>query len=456
VRAATAIPAVVVAGVSSGAGKTTVTLALLEALRRRGLTVQAFKVGPDFIDPAYHTLATGRPSYNLDGWMCGRDHAVATVAARAADADLAVVEGVMGCFDGVDGLSEDGSTAQIAKWLGAPVVLVADATALSRSAAAVVLGFERFDPDLDLAGVVFNRAGGPTHRRWLGEAVAAGCKARVLGALPHEAQVSLAERHLGLVTAAEGGYSAALRGRLAALAEEHVDLDALLSLARSGVERRPANPARAAGGKSVTIAVARDRAFQFYYAENLETLEGMGARLSFWSPVDDRALPDADGLYLGGGYPELYGRELAGNAGMRAAVRAFARSGPVYAECGGLMYLADSLTDLDGRDWPMVGVLPARVRMRRGELTLGYREITLTSEGLLGPAGLRARGQEFHRSTLGEVPASIQRLYAVSDGRGGVPRPEGFVVGGALMSYVHLHFASNPALAANFVAACRR
>jgi cobyrinic acid a,c-diamide synthase len=456
-RVASRVPALVIAGVSSGVGKTTITLALLEALGRRGLAIQAFKVGPDFIDPAFHALATGRPSYTLDGWMCGRDQVVTAVAERAATADLAVIEGVMGCFDGADGVTEDGSTAQVAKWLAAPVALVMDAAALSRSAAAVVLGFERFDPDLDLAGVIFNRAGGATHRQWLSQAVTAGCKARVLGALPHDSRLALPERHLGLVTAAEGGYSPALRQHLAELAEEHVDLEALLALARSAVERRPAPAAPAPAGRPVTIAIARDQAFQFYYAHNLEALERAGARLRFWSPLIDRSLPEADGLYLGGGYPELHARGLAENAAMREAVGGFARSGrPVYAECGGLMYLAESLKDTDGHEWPMAGVLPAGVTMERGRLTLGYREITLTADGLLGPRGTRARGQEFHCSTLGAVPSSIQRLYAVTDGRGGAPRPEGFLVGGALMSYIHLHFGSNPALAANFVSACRR
>jgi cobyrinic acid a,c-diamide synthase len=458
VSAATRVPALVIAGVSSGVGKTTITLAVLEALRRRGLAVQAFKVGPDFIDPAFHALATGRASYNLDGWMCGHDHVVATLAGGAAGADLAVIEGVMGCYDGADGLSEDGSTAQIAKWLGAPVLLVVDAAALSRSAAAVVLGFERFDPELEIIGVIFNRAGGATHRQWLTQAVTAGCKARVLGALPHDSRLALPERHLGLVTAAEGGYSPALRQALAELAEEHLDLDALLTLARSEVDRLPAEESpRRPSPRAVTIAVARDEAFQFYYAHNLEALERAGARLTFWSPVRDRVLPEADGLYLGGGYPELYGNELSSNAVMREAVGTFCRSGrPVYAECGGLMYLAESLTDADGRAWPMAGVLPAKVVMERGRLTLGYREVALTADGPLGPRGTRARGQEFHCSILGAVPSSVQRLYAVTDGSGGAPRSEGFLVGAALMSYVHLHFGSNPVLAANLVEACRR
>ena len=450
------VPIVVIAGVSSGVGKTTVTLGLLEALRGRGLSVQAFKVGPDFIDAAYHALATGRPSYNLDGWMCGREQIVATVRERAARADLALVEGVMGCFDGRDGLSEDGSTAQIAKWLGAPVILVVDVGALARSAAAVVLGFERFDPHLMVAGVVFNRVGGPSHRQWLIDAMASACTARPLGALPCDPGVALPERHLGLVTAVEGGYSSALRQRLARLVEEHVDVDGLVELARSTVARRAA-PRVSATASSTTIAVARDPAFQFYYPDNLEALERAGARLVFWSPIADRMLPEADALYIGGGYPELYGRDLAGNGPMQAAVRAFARSArPVYAECGGLMYLAESLTDLEGRVWPMVGVLPAPVMMDRDRLVIGYREVTLTTAGPLGPAGTIARGHEFHCSRLGDVPTSVTRLYAVADGRGGIPRSEGFVVNGALMSYIHLHFGSNPALAANLVAAARR
>ncbi len=448
------IPALVVAGVSSGAGKTTLTLGLLEALRRRGLAVQSFKVGPDFIDPGFHALATGRPAYNLDGWMCGRDHAVATVARRAADADVAVIEGVMGCFDGLAGASEAGSTAEMAKWLGAPVVLVVDAGAMARSAGAVVLGFERFDPALDLAGVVFNRAGGPTHRRWLADALAGSCRSPMLGALPHVAEVLLPERHLGLVTAAEGAYSGGARDRLAALIEEHVDVDQVLAAARSQVERRPAE-AEDVARPEVAIGVARDEAFGFYYRDNLEMLEQCGARLVEWSPLRDGALPDVDGLYLGGGYPELHGPALFANAAVRRQVRAFAESGrPVYAECGGLMYLADALVDSAGTAWPMAGVLPAAVRLERGRLAIGYREVETVAPTVFGPAGLRARGHEFHASSLGPVADSVSRVYSLCDGLGGPARPEGFSIGRTLMSYVHLHFASNPELPRGLVSAC--
>jgi cobyrinic acid a,c-diamide synthase len=233
-------------------------------------------------------------------------------------------------------------------------------------------------------------------------------------------------------------------------------MDALVGLARSEVTRLAA-PRALSTAPTATIAVARDPAFQFYYPDNLQALEQAGARLVFWSPMADQVLPESDGLYIGGGYPELYGHELAGNAPMREAVRTFARSGRlVYAECGGLMYLAESLTDLNGRVWPMAGVLPAAVVMERSRLVIGYREVTLTSAGPLGPAGTRARGHEFHCSRLGDIPAAVARLYAVTDGSGGTPRAEGFVIDRALLSYVHLHFRSNSALAANFVAACRR
>jgi cobyrinic acid a,c-diamide synthase len=452
------VPVLVVAGVSSGVGKTTITLGILEALRRRGLVVQAFKAGPDFIDPEFHALATGRPAYNLDGWMCGHDHARATVARRAADADLAVVEGVMGCFDGLDGASDSGSTAEIAKWLGAPVVLVVDVGAMARSAAAVLLGFERFDPDLELAGVICNRAGGSLHRQWLQDAMGRSCKTRVLGALPHDPSVSLPERHLGLVTAPEGGYTSDLRRRLAELIEQHVDVDTLIGAARSGVERCQTRDTKMERRDPIaTIAVARDAAFQFYYADNFEMLEEAGARIVGWSPLRDVSLPDADGLYVGGGYPELYGRALSANRALLRSVRAFAESGrPLYAECGGLMYLAESLTDIDGATWPMAGLLPAAVRMERTGLTIGYREVATAIASVLGPSGTRIRGHEFHRSTLDAVPDEVARAYSISGARGETAKAEGYTIGGALMSYVHLHFGSNPAVARSFVSACAR
>jgi len=445
--------AVVVAGVSSGVGKTSITLGLLEALRRRGLAVQAFKVGPDFIDPGLHAAVTGRPSYNLDGWMCGRERVLDVVARAAAGADVAVVEGVMGCFDGVDGATEDGSTAQVAKWLGAPVVLVLDVAAMARSAGAVALGFERFDPALRVAGVIVNRVGGATHARWVFDAIRGACAAEPLGAIAGSRDLVMPERHLGLHTAADGALTAELIGRLGDAVEHGVDLDRLLALATPLPSREP-GPASGPAPVRARIGVARDAAFQFYYAENLDLLRAAGAEIVEWSPLADAEVPEVDGLYLGGGYPELHAVRLADNAAIRKSVRRFVEAGrPIYAECGGLMFLADSLEDVAGRVHPMVGVLPAAVRMREHGLTLGYAEVTLASDTLLGPAGTVVRGQEFHASTLGPVPPAIARVYRVR-APGGGERAEGYAVGGALMSYVHLHFASCPAVAAAFVERC--
>jgi cobyrinic acid a,c-diamide synthase len=443
----------VVAGTASGVGKTSVTLGLLAALRRRRLVVQAFKVGPDFIDPGLHALASGRPSYNLDGWMCGREAVLATVARGAADADVAIVEGVMGCFDGVDGTSDAGSTAQVAKWLDAPVVLVVDASAQARSAAAAVLGFEQFDPALSVAAVIVNRVGGEIHARWVMDAMRARCAALPVGAIPRDdTWWAMPERHLGLVTAAEGLLDGERLERMADTVERGLDLDRLLALAspRALVAPRAVVPRPRA-----RIGVARDEAFQFYYAENLDLLREAGAALVEWSPLADDEPPDVDGLYFGGGYPELHAARLADNAECRKAVRRLALDDarPVYAECGGLMYLAESLEDSQGRCHEMVGILPARVTMLPPRMSLGYVEVTLTAPTLLGPAGVIARGQEFHFSTLSTVPGHVRRVYSVT-APGGAPRAEGYLVGRALMSYVHVHFASSPALAGDFVDAC--
>ncbi len=445
---------VVIAGVASGVGKTTVTLGLLEAFRRRGLAVQGFKVGPDFIDPGFHEVVTGRGSYNLDGWMCGRDHVLATVARHAADVDLAIVEGVMGCFDGLDATSDEASTAQVAKWLGAPVVLVIDVQAQARSAAAVVLGFETFDPELNLAAVIANRVGGDAHARGIREAIAAGCRARVVGALAYDELVTLTERHLGLVTAGEGGLTEDKRTRLADLVERSVDLDVLLELAAPvQVLTEGAAPGMPLAPR-VRIGVAHDAAFCFYYRDNLALLRAAGAELVYWSPLTDNTLPVVDGLYLGGGYPELHASALGANKAIRNAVRMFADEGrPIYAECGGLMYLAEALEDLDGTIHPMVGLLPATVRMPPRRLSLSYTEVTLQADSSLGPSGTVARGHEFHFSSLDPVPASVSRVYRLRRRRGD-EREEGYLIGNALLSYVHLHFASNPRIAASFVRAC--
>ena len=443
----------VIAGAASSVGKTSITLGLLAAVRRRGLTVQAFKVGPDFIDPGLHAVASSRPSYNLDGWLCGRAAVLATAARRAADADVAIVEGVMGCFDGADATSDAGSTAEVARWLEAPVVLVVDVGGQSRSVAATVLGFERFDPALRIAGVIANRVGSDTHGRWVAEAIRSACRAEPVGAVRVDPALTLPERHLGLVTAAEGVLTPDYLRRLADAVECGVDIDRVLALAAPLPAADSARETRQAPAR-VRIAVARDVAFQFYYAENLDRLRDAGAELVFWSPLIDPEPPDADGYYFGGGYPELHGRALAENASCRKAVRRLVERGyPVYAECGGLMYLCKALEDAAGTVHPMVGVLPARVSLHPARMSLGYADVAFTADTPLGGTGTVARGQEFHFSTLERVPEDVRRAYRVTPVHGPA-RAEGYVVGRALMSYVHLHFSSNPSLAHGFVEAC--
>lgn len=453
-------PGLVVAGTRSGCGKTSVALGLMRALTRRGLVVQGFKVGPDFIDPGLHGLACGRPSHNLDAWMCGPDGLRQVFARYAAAADIAVVEGVMGLFDGFSATDPAGSTAQAATILGLPVLLVADAASMARSAAALVGGYLAFDPGLTFAGVLLNNAGSPSHAALLAEVMAAARpEVRLCGVLPRREAVAVPSRHLGLVTA---GDVADAEGRLDALAdwlEAACDVDGLWRGLRpwtpSGDDVAPEPPV-AATPPRVRIGLARDRAFCFYYEENVRRLAAAGAELVPFSPLADAGLPKRlDGLYLGGGYPELWAETLAANAGMRRAVRELCAAGrPVLAECGGFMYLMDSLTDQAGRVFPMAGFFPFRAVMGKRLASLGYRQAVTRAATPLGPAGTVLRGHEFHYSHLADDAGDVPAVYALSGRRGALPTREGFLLGQTLGSYVHLHFGSDPGMAGRFVAAC--
>ena len=436
--------AFLVGGTASSVGKTTVTLALLAALRERGLRVQPFKAGPDFIDPGHHEAVSGVPSRTLDGWMIPPEENRRVFWRAAGGRDVAIVEGMMGLFDGVEGASEEGSSAALAKALGLPVVLVIDAGGAVRSAAATLRGFRDFDPALRLAGVIFNRVGGPGHLADL-TAAAAPLGVPVLGGLPWEATVALPERHLGLVTAAEASLGPEAIRRLAALARDRLDLQRLLAETEVPEPRAVAPDSRTVQPR-LRVAVARDAAFAFYYRENLTRLAAAGAELVDWSPLADGALPPGTrAVYLGGGYPEVHAARLAANAAARMAVRTFAEAGGVvYAECGGLMYLARTLRTLDGVAHPMCGVLPLAVRMRPTLAALGYVEVTLTLGE--GPA-LVARGHLFHHSELeAEAPPELATAYEVREARSLSRWREGYRVGQTLASYVHLHFASCPEL----------
>jgi cobyrinic acid a,c-diamide synthase len=441
------IPRVVVAGTSSGAGKTTVACGLIGALRARGLTVQGFKVGPDYIDPSHHALASGRPGRNLDAFLSGPELIAPLVRHGSAGADIAVVEGVMGLFDGASGRGELASTAHVAKLLDAPVLLVLDAAAMARSAAAMVHGFRTFDPDVKVAGVIFNKVGSDIHEQLLREAVE-GSGLPVLGALRRDERVVTPERHLGLVPVAEREHDA--REALAALAEamgRYADLHAVISLARSApeIDGPTWSPeAETPVGGETRIAIARGPAFSFHYRENLELLEGAGAELAGFDPMVDESLPvDAGALVLAGGFPEVFGEQLAANAPLRAQVAAFAASGrPVLAECGGLLYLC---TALDGHE--MCGALPASASMS-GRLTLGYREAVATASTPWMAEGQSVRGHEFHYSKVEALDAQPLSAWKLSTRT--FERREGIVKGGVQAGYLHVHWAAYPEVAQAF------
>ena len=449
-------PRLIIAGTHSGVGKTTVTLALLAVLAARGRRVQPFKAGPDFIDPGHHSAATGRPSRNLDGWMLGDAVNRGIFTRAAADADLSIIEGMMGLFDGSSPVNEIGSTAELAKQLDAPVLLVIDGSAMARSAAAMVSGYAKFDPALRVAGVLFNRVDSDGHYKLLKEAVEQETDVVAVGYLRPDQAVTISDRHLGLVTAMEQGTSE-LYGLLAKAAAETVDLDRVEALARSCKELTVAAPQPVVRnhGHKVRIGVAKDLAFCFYYPDNLELLEAEGAELVKFSPMKDQVLPDVDMLYLGGGYPELHGEALAGNRTMRTAIREFAeRGGTIFAECGGMMYLTQAIRDFAGSSHEMVGLFPAEVVMRKPGLTLGYRTVELSQDCILGVSGAIARGHEFHYSTL--VPKGrLDYACALRDARGESKGSDGLVVGNTLALYTHVHFASQPQIAKALVSSVR-
>jgi cobyrinic acid a,c-diamide synthase len=430
------LPRIVVAGTHSGVGKTTVASGLMAALARKGLRVAPFKVGPDFIDPSYHALAAGRPGRNLDSFLSGPELVPPLFVHGASGADVAVVEGAMGLFDGKSGAGEYASTAHVAKLLGAPVVLVVDASAMARSAAAVVHGYATFDPEVRLGGVILNRAGSEAHEKMLREAIAT-LGVPVLGVLRRDARVRTPDRHLGLVPAAErrAAARAALDAAGAAISRS-CGLEAILRLAGSAerLNVEPWNPEAPEPGAPARVAVAAGPSFSFLYEENLELLRGAGAEVLFFDPTSDGDLhEDTDALYLGGGFPETYAEALAANEPLKTRVRRFAAEGrPIVAECGGLLYLVE---ELDGHR--MCGVLGANARMT-DRLKLGYREARSPHDSPLARAETRVRGHEFHYSAV--EPGAGERPAWELEGRG----PEGFATGGVHASYLHLHWAATP------------
>ena len=457
---------IVIAGTHSGCGKTTVTLGILAALRKKGLVVQPFKAGPDFIDAGLHGIVTGRSSRNLDQWMCGQDYVVECFERHAADADIAVVEGVMGMYDG------DLTTASLAQLLHAPLILVVDAYGMAESAGAVVQGFVDFglriadcgmktnrssilNPQsaMGIAGVIFNRVASENHYNRLKASVR---DVPVLGYLPRELNFEIPHRHLGLTIAEENPLSGENLDRLAETVLKHIDLDVILRNSEVGVQDadrsgRMNREQAARGNKRFKLAVAYDKAFSFYYEDNLDLLCDAGAEIIRFSPLADPAIPDdVAAVYIGGGYPELHADELSRNTSMLESIGKWANAEkPLYAECGGLMYLSKGVRDFDNRLFAMADLFPFETQMMK-KPRLGYREIVFKEDCILGSKNNRCRGHEFHYSEIkGDMRGD---LYMVNDSRGKVLPSEGFRTKNTLASYIHVHFGSNRHIARQFAA----
>lgn len=446
------VPRLVIAGSTSGVGKTTVTVGLVAALRRRGLKVAVFKAGPDFLDPTFLQAAAERSCNNLDSWILEPNVLMTLFHRSCAGADIAVVEGMMGLYDGRGPIGDEGSTAHLSRLLKSPVVLVLDAARTSRSAAAMVLGYQRLDRRVNLSGVIANHLAGQRHAAWIGQAVQELAGVPLVGWLPRDAETVLPSRHLGLVRSSELPDRAGLVQRLGDMAERQLEIDRLLGLARSAprIQFAPASPF-GTKAPSVRVAVAMDEAFSFYYPDNLDLLWSHGAELVPFSPLHDSRLPErTDGIYLGGGYPELHAASLAQNATMKRALRAAAARGKlIYAECGGLMYLARGLRDAAGLRHRMVGLLPIDVAMQSRRTALGYASVTAQRDTPVLRKGESGRGHEFHWSRIERQPPDLDQPYL--EECGGDVHPEGFSINSVFASYVHLHFASHPNIAGRLV-----
>ncbi len=455
------IPRLVLGGTSSGVGKTTITAGLIAALKERGHRVQPFKCGPDYIDPGYLALAAGVPCHNLDSWMLSPEAMIELFIHSARDGDMAIVEGVMGLYDGRNGLGSIGSTAEIAKWLSAPVILVVNVAGMSESAAAIALGYRQLDRAVDIAGVILNQVASPSHLRLVTEAIEKRAAVPVVGYLPQKAKLSLPERHLGLVPTAESEELNKFLERLRRQIEATIDVARIIQLAEGAQAMPPPKERRLFPKKRepvlAAIAVARDEAFNFYYQHNLDLLESWGAEIKYFSPLNDRRLPpDVQGVYIGGGFPEVYAAELSANTEMKNELtRAISSGMPCYAECGGLMYISQGIIDFNGNRFAMAGLLSGWAEMQKRRQRLGYAVAEVARDSILARRGQRLRGHLFHWSRR-PGPVRDQAAYRILEPK---EQLEGFVTGpdsNILASYLHLHFGSEPSLARRFVASCAR
>lgn len=447
--------AILIAGTVSGVGKTTIATGIMGALRRRGYRVQPFKTGPDYIDPGYHNSATGEISRNLDTWLLSSDTILELFSRAMQGKNIAIIEGVMGLYDGHSAISDEGSTAELAKLLGVPVVLVVDSRKGARSIAAMVKGYADFDPDINICGVILNGVGSDVHLEFCRKSIETYTGIPVVGYLNRRDYLSLPERHLGLIPTIERPASDQFLEHLIAECEDKFDMEKILSLSQRALIPTARMQIFPQPNKApvVRIGVARDIAFSFYYQDSLDLLEACGAELEYFSPVTDSKIPDdISGLYIGGGFPELYAAELSANEPMKDAVKIAAEKGmPIYAECGGLMYLGKSLRDLEGRKYTMSEVIPLNSRIDTPRLSLGYRTVQALSDGPLLLKGETVRGHEFHWSILSGENNDMKAYQII-----GSDRTEGFTYKNTLSSYVHLHMASHVPMVERFIGVCHK
>lgn len=451
-------PRVILAGTHSGVGKTTITAGIMLALRKRGFTVQPFKTGPDYIDPTYHTQICGNICRNLDTWLLDRDVILELFQRQAKKADVSIIEGVMGLYDGLKD-NETGSTAHLAKILAAGVILIVDARSISRSAAACVLGYEKFDPRVNIQGVILNNIAGSVHYHSIKSAVEAKTKIPVLGFLPEDSCLRLPERHLGLIPAEEKKILADFKKKLLSLVEKNIDVGKIIRIIRQA-KKIPQVKKNLFNGRpvhsKVTIAVARDQAFNFYYQDNLDILKHLGAKLVEFSPLRDKKLPsDIESIYIGGGFPELFASELSKNTTLRKDIYQRARDGmPVYAECGGLMYLVKSLVDFKNKAFPMVGIFNVVVCMDKRRRALGYVNIKTLQDNIISNKTDTNKAHMFHWSYIDNKKKAVAYCYQVTKDKGKVSY-DGLIRENILASYTHIHFGTNINLAKKLINACK-
>ena len=446
VEAAYMHPRVIIAAPHSGAGKTTVTMGIIGALNKNGLTVQPFKAGPDYIDPGHHSRIAGRSCRNLDTMLLEKDNVLELFHRHSEDVDISIIEGVMGLFDGAFSVKEKGSTADLAKILKCPVILVIDVKAMAQSAGAIALGFTLYDRQVPVAGFILNRVGSSRHYAIAGEAIEKATGLPVLGFMKKDDSLSIPERHLGLVPSQETRQDS-LYDRIESAVTETVDIDALLRIARSASPLPVFSTtifAKPETFLNVRIAYAYDEAFHFYYRDNIDILEFLGAEVVPFSPLKDSTLPENIHLvYFGGGYPEMFAEKLSENRGLMEDIRSKAEDGlSIYGECGGLMYLLEGITCFDRTSYPMTGILPGRAVMQQGRMALGYCEVETLARTGFGPAGEVLKGHVFHWSDIDGLPSDYPFVFRVK--KDTCVMYDGITYNNVLASYVHLHFLSNP------------